>query len=99
MTFVFDERRLEDYPDDEDRYAIGSSNTVVFHCGDESQTVERPTEGAIYEALYRFRSFDTRTLYFSRGAGEGDLRTHRYGRILRTRPGAASPRVIAYDSW
>jgi hypothetical protein len=68
----FDERRLDDHPDDEDRYAIGSSNTVVFHCGDEFQTVERPTEGAIYEALYRFRSFDSRTLYLSRGAGEGD---------------------------
>jgi hypothetical protein len=70
---VFDERRLDDHPDDEDRYAIGSSNTVVFHCGEDFQTVERPTEGAIYEALYRFRSFDPRILYFSRGAGEGDL--------------------------
>ncbi len=70
---VFDERRLDDHPDDEDRYAIGSSNTVVFHCGDEYQTVERPTEGAIYEALYSFRSFDTRTLYLTRGSGEGDF--------------------------
>jgi len=69
----FDERRLDDHPDDEDRYAIGSSNTVVFHCGDEFQTVERPTEGAIYEALYRFRTFESRILYLSRGAGEGDL--------------------------
>ena len=69
----FDERRLDDHPDDEDRYAIGSSNTVVFHCGDEFQTVERPTEGAIYETLYRFRTFDSRILYLSRGAGEGDL--------------------------
>jgi hypothetical protein len=69
----FDEKRLQDHPDDEDRYAIGTSNTVVFHCGEEFQTVERPTEGAIYEALYRFRSFDRRSLYVSRGAGEGDL--------------------------
>ena len=69
----FEERRLDDHPDDEDRYAIGSSNTVVFHCGEEVQTVERPTEGAIYEALYRFRSFDTRILYLSRGAGEGNF--------------------------
>lgn len=68
----FDERRLDDHPDDEDRYAIGSSNTVVFHCGDESETVERPTEGAIYEALYHFRSFDRKVLYLSRGAGGGD---------------------------
>lgn len=70
---VFDERRLDDHPDDEDRYAIGSSNTVVFHCGDEYRTVERPTEGAIYEALYSLRSFDTKTLYLTRGAGEGDF--------------------------
>jgi len=69
----FDERRLDDHPDEEDRYAIGSSNTIVFRCGDSFQTVERPTEGAIYEALYRFRSLQSRTLYVSRGAGEGDL--------------------------
>jgi hypothetical protein len=69
----FDEKRIDDHPDDEDRYAIGSSNTVVFRCGGEAETVERPTEGAIYEALYRFRSFDRRTLYLSRGAGEGNL--------------------------
>jgi len=69
----FEERRLDDYPDDEDRYGIGSSNTIVFHCGDDFATVERPTEGAIYEALYRFRSFDDRTIYVSRGAGDGDL--------------------------
>ena len=96
---VFDERRLDDHPDDEDRYAIGSSNTVVFRCGDEFQTVERPTEGAIYEALYRFRSFDTRILYLSRGAGRGRLRTHRCGRILRDSPRRSSPRAIACDSW
>ena len=70
---VFDERRLDDYPDDEDRFAIGSSNTVVFQCGGEYRTVERPTEGAIYEALYSFRTFDARTLYLSRGAGEGNF--------------------------
>ena len=69
----FDERRLDDHPDEENRYAIGTSNTIVFRCGDEFQTVERPTEGAIYEALYRFRSLQSRTLYVSRGAGEGDL--------------------------
>lgn len=70
---AFDERRLDDHPDEEDRYAIGTSNTVVLHCGDESETLERPTEGAIYEALYRFRSFDEKTIYVFRGAGEGDL--------------------------
>jgi hypothetical protein len=72
-NLVFEERRLDDHPDEEDRYAIGSSNTVVLHCGGEFQTVERPTEGAIYEALYRFRSFDDRVLYVSRGAGEGNF--------------------------
>ncbi len=69
----FDERRIDDHPDDEDRYAIGSSNTVVFQCGDAFETVERPTEGAVYEALFHFRSFDSRLLYVSKGAGEGSL--------------------------
>ena len=69
----FDERSLDDHPNDEDLYEIGTSNTVVLHCGDEFETLERPTEGAIYEALYHFRSFDRKVLYVSRGAGEGDL--------------------------
>lgn len=68
-----DEKRLRDHPDDEDRFAIGSSNTVVFFFGDRSETVERPTEGTFYEALYRLRAEQGGTIYVSRGAGEGNL--------------------------
>jgi hypothetical protein len=94
----FDERRLDDHPDEEDRYAIGSSNTVVFHCDGEFQTVERPTEGAIYETLYRFRTFDSRTLYLSRGAGEGDFQ--RNDAIGFSGSGRrCSPRVTTCVNW
>ena len=67
------EQRLEDVSEDEDLYGIGSSNTVVLELGDSFETVERPTEGAIYEALYRLRQIgDRRTLVLLRGEGEGD---------------------------
>jgi len=76
----FDERRLEEHPEEEDCFAIGSSNSVVLRVGDGAapcasrfQTVERPTEGTLYEGLYRLRSRDDRIAYVSRGAGEGDL--------------------------
>lgn len=81
--FQFTERRLDDHPDEEDCFAIGSSNTVVLRMGDgppcqsRFQTVERPSEGTLYEALYRLRSFESRVLYVSRGAGEGDLGSDR----------------------
>lgn len=73
---AFDEKRLEEHPDEEDCFAIGSSNTVVLRtgsgppCQSRFETVERPTEGTLFEALYRLRSVDRRTLYVSRGAGE-----------------------------
>jgi len=67
-----DERLLDEAPEEEDRYAIGTSNTVVFAIGDRFETVERPTEGPIYEALYRLRSVTTGTLTLLRGEGQGD---------------------------
>ncbi|MDX1648803.1 MAG: hypothetical protein R3263_03015, partial [Myxococcota bacterium] len=74
------EKRLPDHPEDEDRFAIGSSNTVVLQRldadgdpGSEFRTVERPTEGALYEALYQLRELGSGTLWVAGGAGEGDL--------------------------
>lgn len=67
------QKRIRDHPDDEDRFAIGSSNTVVFELDGRHQTVERPTEGTFYEALYRLRARPSGLLYVARGAGEGDL--------------------------
>lgn len=75
-----DEKALADHPEDEDRFAIGSSNTVVLQRLDEAgrptpvfETVERPTEGALYEALFRLRELGSGTLWVASGAGEGDL--------------------------
>jgi hypothetical protein len=69
----FGERRIGDHPQDEERYGVASSNTVVLERGERFETVQRPTEGTIYEALYRLRGPDAGLLYVARGAGEGDL--------------------------
>ncbi len=57
---------------DVDRFEIGSSNTVVIEYGVRFETVSRPTEGAIYEALYRLRSMQGGTIVLLRGEGEGN---------------------------
>jgi hypothetical protein len=67
------ERILDDHPEEADRFGVGTSNTVVFTLGDRFETVERPTEGTIYEALYRLRSAAGGTITALRGEGEGDL--------------------------
>lgn len=67
------QRNLLDHPDDEDFFAIGSSNTVVLTTGDFFETVPRPTEGAIYEALYLLHGKGSGTLLVLRGEGEGDI--------------------------
>ncbi|MCP5060750.1 MAG: hypothetical protein GY937_28985 [bacterium] len=73
----FDERNIDDHPEDEDRYAIGSSNTVVLVVRQDGkeryETVERPTQGALFEALFRLRQLQSGTVYVARGAGEGDF--------------------------
>ncbi len=66
------ERSLDEFPEDEARYAIGTSNSVVLELGDRFETVERPTEGTLYEALYRLRSLQSGVLTLLRGDGEGD---------------------------
>ncbi|MCP3984335.1 MAG: hypothetical protein GY723_08095, partial [bacterium] len=73
----FDERIIDDHPEDEDRYAIGSSNSVVLQLRQNGQerweTVERPTQGALFEAMFRLRQLQSGTIYLARGAGEGDF--------------------------
>jgi len=44
----------------------------VIEQGMRFETVERPTEGALYEALYRLRSLEGGTIVILRGDGEGD---------------------------
>jgi len=63
---------LEDYPDEADRYAVGTSNSVVLELGKRWEKTERPTEGTLYEALYRLEAKGTGTLVILRGEGEGD---------------------------
>jgi len=65
--------RLDDVPEDEDRYGIGSSNSVLLRSGGSWQLVDRPTEGALFEALSHLDSRRETILYVTVGAGEGDL--------------------------
>jgi len=69
----FTEQNLSDSAEAEDRFGIGSSNTVVIEVGDRFETVGRPTEGTLYEALSRLSLPDSHLLYVTRGAGEGNL--------------------------
>jgi hypothetical protein len=69
----FRERSLDASPEDADRFGISSSNSVVLVRGERFETVDRPTEGTLYEALYRLRDRGLGLLYVARGAGEGDL--------------------------
>ena len=66
-------RIIEESPDDEDRFAIGSSNTVVIQFEDDWQRVERPTEGALFEALAALGKRGDSILYIATGTGEGDI--------------------------
>ena len=67
------ERSLAEHPEDAGRFEVGSSNTVVIVLGDRFETVGRPTEGSLYEALYRLQSAEGGQVTVLRGEGEGDL--------------------------
>ncbi len=67
------ERDLDASPAEEDHYGIGSSNSVVVTRDDAWQLVERPTEGALFEALSRLRHPSRKRIYVAAGTGEGDL--------------------------
>ncbi len=64
---------LNDHAEEVDRFEVGSSNTVVLQLDDRFETVERPTEGTLYEALYRLRSAEGGVITVLRGEGEGDF--------------------------
>jgi len=67
------ERLLTDSPEELDRFEIASSNTVVLELGSRFETVERPLEATLYEALYRLRSRSNGVIGVLRGEGEGDV--------------------------
>lgn len=68
-----DVRRIDAFPEEEDRYGIGSSNSVVVALGDRWELVERPSEGALYQAISALVRDPMRVLYVTVGGGEGDL--------------------------
>lgn len=63
---------FERVPEELEQYGIGSSNSLLLRHGSGFQVVERPTEGAIYEALYRLVSVQAGVVALLRGEGEGD---------------------------
>jgi gliding motility-associatede transport system auxiliary component len=66
------QRAIADYPDDADRFAIAGSNTVVVQAGNHWETVDRPSEGALFEAFAKLCDGGHRRIYLTVGAGEGD---------------------------
>jgi hypothetical protein len=64
---------LDEATEAADRFGVASSNSVVFELEDRFETVERPSEGALYEALQRLQVEPEGILYVTRGEGEGDL--------------------------
>ena len=64
---------LDENSEEVDRFEVGTSNTVVLQLDDRFETVERPTEGTLYEALYRLRSAEGGVITVLRGEGEGDF--------------------------
>ncbi|HVH19821.1 MAG TPA: GldG family protein [Myxococcota bacterium] len=63
---------IEKVPEEIDVYAVDSSNTLVLELGNDFQVVERPLEGALFEALYRLRAVEAGVIGILRGEGEGD---------------------------
>ncbi len=63
---------IEKVPEDVEVYGVASSNSLVLELGDDFEVVDRPLEGAIYEALYRLRSVEAGVIGLLRGEGEGD---------------------------
>jgi hypothetical protein len=59
-------------PEALEEYGVSASNSVLLRVGERFQVVERPTQGSLYEALYRLASVQAGVVAFLRGEGEGD---------------------------
>ena len=66
-------RDIDQHPSEEERYGLGSSNSVVVGLDQAWTLVERPTEGALYAAISGLVRTERRVVYLTVGAGEGDL--------------------------
>ncbi|MEN8182772.1 MAG: DUF4350 domain-containing protein [Myxococcota bacterium] len=64
---------LDQAVEEADRFGISSSNTVVLELDGRFQTVERPSEGSLFEALQVLLVEPDRVIYVARGEGEGDF--------------------------
>jgi hypothetical protein len=78
----FRERRLGDAPDEEERYGVGTSNTVIVRVAADGrpeavELVDRPTEGTLYETFSLLAQREGGALWVARGAGEGDFESGR----------------------
>lgn len=67
------QRFFEEAEDEVDRFGVTGTNSVVLELGGRHETVDRPTEGALLQAIQRLRGSETRVLYTAIGEGEGDL--------------------------
>jgi hypothetical protein len=69
---VVRERVIADHPEEADLYEVASSNTVVLELGGAFETVGRPSEGTLFEGLYRLHGERAGRILILRGDGEGD---------------------------
>jgi hypothetical protein len=74
----FEERILGADPGEDERYGVGNSNTVVLRQRvpgkpEQSELIERPTEGSLFEIFSLLAAREGGVLWVARGAGEGDL--------------------------
>ena len=67
------DRLLDNWPDDEDRFGIPGSNTVVVEYGQAWEMAAKPTEGALFEAISQLVRDREQILYIGYGTGEGDI--------------------------
>jgi hypothetical protein len=70
---VLHERFLDEAESEADQFGVQSTEAVVLRQGRHFETVDHPTEGTLYEALWRMQQPGIRTLYGTFGEGEGDL--------------------------
>ncbi len=68
------ERALDSAPAAQERFEVSSSNSVVLRLGERFETIARPSEATLYEALYRLRPRARGRVRVLRGEGQGDLR-------------------------
>ena len=70
---VVHERWLDESESEADQFGIQSTEAVVLQMGDRFETVDHPTEGRIYEALWRLQNPGAKTLYATFGEGEANF--------------------------